>query len=239
MDDPLEVIASGPTVPDPTTFSQAIKILEKYNLWSATPQSVEEVLLKGVRGLIEETPKPGDSSFNNVFNVIIGSNRTATLAAVEWLNSEDVSTILLSSKLEGEARETGEELAKLAVEAFGCTTRVERPLAIVTGGETTVTVKGKGLGGRNQELALSAALHLREKKECVFAACSTDGVDGPSDAAGAIVDTFTLERAKSKGLTADEFLKTNDSYHFFSKLGDLIFTKATGTNVNDITIIIG
>ena len=239
MGDHLEAIASGPTVPDLTTFGQAIKILEKYNLWSASPQSVQNVLSKGVSGLIEETPKPNDSCFKNVFNVIIGNNRTATLAAVDWLSSVGISTILLSRKLEGEARETGEALAKLTFEIFGCTTRIERPLAIITGGETTVTVTGKGLGGRNQELALSAALHLSEKKGCVFAACSTDGVDGPSDAAGAIVDTFTLERAKSKGLTANEFLKMNDSYHFFSKLGDLIFTKATGTNVNDITIIIG
>ena len=237
--DSLEAIASGPTVPDTTTFNQAIKVLKKHNLWSAAPHSIRGILLKGSRGLIDETPKPHDAAFKKVSHIIIGNNRTATLAATDWLTRKGVSTLLLSRSLEGEAREVGQAFAKFSIEAFGCTTRIERPFAIIAGGETTVTVMGQGLGGRNQELALSVALQLYKNDDCVFASFSTDGVDGPTDAAGAIADTYTMQRAEILGLNALDSLKMNDSYHFFLGLGDLIITKATGTNVNDILVFVG
>jgi glycerate-2-kinase len=144
----------------------------------------------------------------------------------------------LSDILEGEAREAGKALAKFASEVFVCNLSTVKLIGIVAGGETTVTVTGKGLGGRNQELALSAALNLKDCAECVIASFSTDGVDGPTDAAGAIVDGYTLRRAKKLGLDPQKFLENNDSYNFFLKLGDLIYTEITGTNVNDLVIIV-
>ena len=169
---------------------------------------------------------------------MIGNNRTACLAAVDCFRSNGLNSLLLADELAGEARETGKKLAKLSIMGFSCDVPFPKPFGIVAGGETTVTVTGEGLGGRNQELALSAALNLKESEECVIASFSTDGVDGPTDAAGAIVDNYTLRRAKKLGLDQDKYLAANDSYRFFSKLGDLIFTEATGTNVNDISTIV-
>jgi glycerate 2-kinase len=140
--------------------------------------------------------------------------------------------------LQGEAKEVGKTLAKLATGVFVCNAPTSKLLGVVAGGETTVTVTGKGLGGRNQELMLSAALNLKDSEECVIASFSTDGVDGPTDAAGAIMDTYTLKRAKQLGVDPEKYLAANDSYHFFSKLDDLIHTEATGTNVNDISVIV-
>ncbi len=239
MGDPLDSIASGPTVPDQSTFEQAKQILEKYNLWANTPKSIRQVLSKGTEGLIEETPKPKDPVFKKVYNMIIGNNRTATLTAVDYLNSQGFNTLFLADTLEGEARDTGKSLAEFACRLLAPDAPVPKPLAVVAGGETTVTVTGKGLGGRNQELALSATLNLKENRECVFVSFSTDGVDGPTDAAGAIVDSYTLKRAEKLGLDPKHYLAENDSYHFLSKLGDLIFTGPTGTNVNDVSLIIG
>jgi glycerate 2-kinase len=236
--DPLDSIASGPTVPDTSTFSDAKKILENYNLWLNAPVSVRKVLSEGARGLLPETPKAGDIVFENVHNVIIGNNRTASLAAVDCLHSKGLNTLLLAGMLEGEAMEVGKALAKFANGVLVCNTPIPKPLGVVAGGETTVTVTGKGLGGRNQELVLSAALNLKVTEECVIASFSTDGVDGPTDAAGAIMDGYTLRRAKKLGLDPKKYLAANDSYHFFSKLGDLIRMEATGTNVNDISLIV-
>jgi glycerate 2-kinase len=236
MGDPLDSIASGPTVPDTSTFSDARKILEKYDLWLKVPVSIRKILSEGARGLLEETPKPTDLVFEKVHNLVIGNNRTASLAAIDFLGSKGLNTLLLADMLTGEAKEVGKALAKLASEGFACTD-TSRSLGVVAGGETTVTVKGKGVGGRNQELALSAALNLKESEECIIASFSTDGVDGPTDAAGAIVDSYTLKRGKQLGLDPEKYLENNDSYNFFLKLGDLIYTEATGTNVNDIAVI--
>jgi glycerate 2-kinase len=238
MGDSLDSIASGPTVSDPTTFEDAEKILEKYSLWSNAPKSIRKIISEGVRGLIEETPKANDVAFSNVYSVIIGNNRTATLAAIDFLNSKRVNALLLADALTGEARDTASALAKFANNAFDCLAHTSKPLAIVAGGETIVTVKAEGLGGRNQEMALSAALNLKSG-DCVFASFSTDGIDGPTDAAGAIVDSQTLKKAKKLGLNPEQYLADNDSYHFFLELNDLINTQATGTNVNDISLFIG
>lgn len=234
--DSLDTIASGPTVPDPTTFIDAQKILHKYNLWKTAPNSVRKVLSEGVEGLIEDTPKPKDPSFKRVHNVILGNIKTASLATFEYLKSEGLNAKLLSTNIEGEAREVGKTFVQTGLEKSSNQV-LPKPMGFVWGGETTVTVKGKGAGGRNQELALAAALQL-DNRACTVASLSTDGIDGPTDAAGAIVDSFTVVRAQQLGLNANEFLADNNSYGFFEKLNDLIITGPTGTNVNDISVMI-
>lgn len=236
--DPLDFIASGPTVPDSTTFSDAIKVLKKYHLWNKAPLSVRKVLSDGDKGLIPETPKSNDEAFKKVYNVVVGNCRSVSLAACEYLKSAGLNTLLLTSTIEGEARHVGVLLASIVKEASVSGNPIPKPAGIVAGGETTVTVTGKGLGGRNQELALAAALKLHSMNGVVLASLSTDGVDGPTDAAGVIVDGKTLDRATKMILAPEGFLKENDSYHFFSKLGDLIFTGPTGTNVNDVSVLI-
>lgn len=236
--DRLEFIASGPTVPDPTTFSDAITVLKKYALWDTTPKSIGKLLSDGENHLVPETPKPNDDAFKKVCNVIVGSNRTASLAAYKHLNSTGLNAVLLTSTLEGEARCVGAILASIAHEVSSSDNPVQKPAGIVAGGETTVTVTGKGIGGRNQELALAAALRLDGMDGVALASASTDGVDGPTDAAGAIVDGKTLVRARKMGLTPEGHLADNDAYSFFLQLGDLILTGPTGTNVNDVSTIV-
>lgn len=236
--DPLDFIASGPTVPDSTTFGDAIKVLKKYRLWSKASASIRKVLSDGEKGFIPETPKTDDEAFKRVYNVVVGNNRLASLTAQEYLKSECLNTLLLTSTLEGEARHVGTMLASIVHEVSVSGNPVPKPAGIIAGGETTVTVTGKGLGGRNQEIALAAAQKLNDMNGVVVASLSTDGVDGPTDAAGAIADGKTLVRAAKMGLTPEEYLAENDSYHFFSKLGDLIFTGPTGTNVNDVSVIV-
>jgi glycerate 2-kinase len=236
--DQLGFIASGPTIPDSTTFSGAIKVLKRYALWDKAPTSIKRVLSDGEKGLIPETPKANDKVFKRVYNVVVGNNRSASLAVCESLKSAELNTLLLTSTLEGEARHAGATLASIAREVSVSGNPVPKLAGIVAGGETTVTVTGKGLGGRNQEIVLAAALKLGDVDGVVIASLSTDGVDGPTDAAGAIADGKTLVRAAEMGLSAEEILAENDSYNFFSKLGDLIFTGPTGTNVNDISVIV-
>ncbi len=236
--DPLDFIASGPTVPDSTTFSEAIKALKKYGLWDKAPATIKKVLSDGQKGLTPETPKATDKAFKKVYNVVIGNNRFASLAVREHLRSAGLNTLLLTSTLEGEARHVGVMLASIAREVFMSGNPVQKPAGIIAGGETTVTVTGKGLGGRNQEISLTAALKVGGLDGVVVASLSTDGVDGPTDAAGAIVDGKTMSRAAEMDLNPEEFLAENDSYNFFSKLGDLIFTGPTGTNVNDVSVIV-
>jgi glycerate 2-kinase len=236
--DPLGFIASGPTVPDSTTFSEAIKVLKKCGLWDNAPATIKKVLSDGERGLIPETPKANDKAFKKVYNVIIGNNRFASLAALEQLRSATLNTLLLTSSLEGEARHVGVMLASIAREVALSGNPIPKPAGIIAGGEATVTVTGKGLGGRNQEISLAAALKVSGMDGVVVASLSTDGVDGPTDAAGAIVDGKTKSRAEEMDLNPEEFLAENDSYNFFSKLGDLIFTGPTGTNVNDVSVIV-
>lgn len=236
--DPLDVIASGPTVPDTTTFTDAINILKKYNVWDAVPRAVKELLLSGEKGLIKETPKSDDPCFEKVHNFIIGNNRDACISAVNELKRAGLNTLLLTSYAEGEARHIGLIVSAIAREILSSENPVKRPAGIVIGGESTVTVTGKGIGGRNQEISLSSALSISGLKGVVIASASTDGIDGPTDAAGAIVDGSTIPRSKKLGLNAEEYLRNNDSYSFFRELGDLIYTGPTGTNVNDITILV-
>lgn len=236
--DPLDFIASGPTVPDSTTFKDATNVLKKYDLRNTVPESVNKLLLDGAKGLIPETPKGNDKAFKRVYNVVVGNNRFSSLAACEKLRQKGLNTLLLTAALEGEARHVGTMLGSIAQEVSASGNPVPRPAGIVAGGETTVVVTGKGRGGRNQEIPLAAALKLKGLNGAVIASLSTDGIDGPTDAAGAIADGKTLARVLKTGLEPERFLAENDSYHFFSKLSDLIFTGPTGTNVNDISVIV-
>jgi hydroxypyruvate reductase len=241
--DPLEVIASGPTVPDPTTFDDAWSILVRYGILDDVPPSITSHLSAGLRGDIPDTPKPGNPIFEHVQNVIIGSNRLAADAAAAEAQRLGFDTILLTTFLEGEAREVGKVIAGLAKGLVRDETMhpagrpLSRPTCLILGGETTVTLHGDGKGGRNQEMALAAALSLESWKGVLIASLATDGTDGPTDAAGAFADGSTVTRAAHLGLDAETHLARNDSYHFFEKLGDLIVTGPTKTNVNDLALI--
>ena len=236
--DPLDSIASGPTVPDTSTFDDAIEVLKRYGIWATTSASVRKALVDGKKGLIPETPKAGDKAFAKVHNIVIGNSMTATSAAYLSLKKAGLNTLLLSSVLEGQARDVGTVLASMVREIVKSGNPIAKPAGIVAGGETTVTVVGKGKGGRNQEIPLAAALNIGGLDGAVVASLSTDGIDGPTDAAGALADGRTMLRARELGLNARKFLAENDSYHFFSRLGDLVFTGLTGTNVNDVSVIV-
>jgi hydroxypyruvate reductase len=236
--DPLPVIASGPTVPDPTTFDDAWSIVEQYRLQEKLPTPVVERLQAGRAGQIADTPKPGDPVFERVHNVIIGSNRLAAEAAVDAAQAAGFEAQLLTTFLEGEAREVGTVLAGLAKGLSQEEGSLKPPACLVLGGETTVTLKGDGKGGRNQEMALAAALTLQDWENLLIACLGTDGTDGPTDAAGAFADGSTVGRASALGLNAVKFLERNDAYNFFKPLDDLIITGPTQTNVNDLALVL-
>jgi len=231
---PLDVIASGPTVPDTTTFADAWGVIERYGLLEELPGPIVERLQRGKEGLIPETPKEGDEAFTQTYNLVIASNEVAAEAAVAKAEKLGFHALLLSTFVEGEAREVGKVFAAIAKEILRSGRPVPRPACVVAGGETTVTVRGRGLGGRNQEMALSAALQIAGLEEVMIIPLATDGTDGPTDAAGAIADGSTLRRAQEMGLSASQYLADNDSYHFFQQLGDLLITGPTNTNVNDL-----
>lgn len=231
--DPLDVIGSGPTVPDPTTVAEAWAVLKRYEIRSLPPSQ------GGMRGgAFHETPKPGDPVFERVQNVIVGSNRLAALAAVEKAHQLGFNALLLSTYVEGEAREVAKVAAALAKGVRVHSDPLPPPACLVWGGETTVTVRGKGRGGRNQELALAAAIQLSGWPGVLVMALATDGTDGPTDGAGALVTGETVARAQALGLDPWAALEANDSYPFFSTLGDLLRTGPTGTNVNDLLFVL-
>jgi hydroxypyruvate reductase len=234
---PLDAIASGPTAPDESTFAEAWAVLERYGLVDQAPPAVVAHLQRGLRGEVPETPKPGDPVLARVTNVIVGSNRLAALAALARAGELGMHALLLSTFVEGEAREVGRVLAGVAREVAQHDQPLPRPACIVAGGETTVTVRGSGRGGRNQELALGAALGLAGLERVLVASLATDGSDGPTDAAGALADGTTLARAEALGLDAYASLAANDSYRFFQALGDLLITGPTNTNVNDLMVV--
>ncbi len=235
---PLDAIGSGPCVPDPTTFADAWAVLERYNLPDQVPPSVLRHLEQGRSGRETETPKPGDPIFVGIHTVIIAENRTAAEAAVERARALGFHAALLTTYLEGEAREIGRVLAALAKEEARTGSPLPRPACLVLGGETTVTVRGPGRGGRNQEVALGAALALEGWEDVLVATLATDGTDGPTDAAGAFADGSTVARAHALGLDPAEYLARNDAYPFFAALGDLIITGPTGTNVSDLAFVL-
>ena len=234
--DRLDVIASGPTAPDKTTFNDALKVLEKYRLIDKAPGSIIEVLQKGAEGFINETPKEGNTIFDNVENIIIANNRKALEAAKEKAESLGFKPEIISSEVAGEAKNVGKRLADIARSKRSNSSN--RLNCLISGGETTVTVKGNGLGGRNMELALAFAIEIEGIKGITLLSAGTDGTDGPTDAAGAIVDGKTVRKARAIGLNPEEYLNNNDSYNFFKKIDGLFTTGPTGTNVMDIQIMV-
>ena len=236
--DDLSSIASGPAVPDGSTFKDCLEIVCRYQIEKKIPASVLAYLERGARGEVEETPKPHEHYFANTQNVIVGNNRIAIEAGKEKASALGYHTLVLSSFMEGETKEVGKVHAAIAKEILSSEDSSECPACVISGGETTVTLRGHGLGGRNQEFVLTAAIEIEGLERTVILSGGTDGTDGPTDAAGAIADGLTIQRAREKGLDAQRYLENNDSYHFFQPLGDLIVTGPTKTNVMDFRLVL-
>jgi len=236
--DPLDAIGSGPTVPDTSTFEEAWAILNKYRLLKEVAPSIRRHLQLGKEGKIGETPKPGDASFDRVHNTLIGSNFLALHAVARESRALGFNTLILSSSIVGETREAARFHAAIVREIVQNGNPIPKPACLISGGETTVTIRGNGLGGRNQEFALAGAIETQGLEEVVFLSGGTDGTDGPTDAAGAIVDSTTIKRAWEMALDPKVHLDNNDAYPFFKKLGDLLMTGPTRTNVMDVRIIL-
>lgn len=235
---PLDVIASGPTVPDSTTFQHAKQVLKRYHLWEKVPCSVSTLFEDGINGEVPETPKEKEKIFDHVENLIIANNRQAIKAGKKQAEELGYQTRILSSYIEGEAREVGTVLGAISLEIYRHHCSSNKPIVLLGGGESTVTVTGHGNGGRNQELALSSALKIAGETGITLASIDTDGIDGDSPAAGALINGKTIPRARKKNIQAHKFLENNDSFTFFKKLGGFLFSGPTGTNVNDLICII-
>ncbi len=231
--DDLSVIGSGPTVADPTTFTDAWRIVEDYGLEGRLPARVYRYLREGLAGAQPETPKPGGQTFARVHNLLIGSNRRALQAACDAAGRYGVHPHLIDEPLTGD---TGRAARGFAATVREIRQRCGKPTCVLAGGETTVRVRGSGKGGRNQEFALQVALELRDEPGWSLLSAGTDGIDGPTDAAGAFVDATTLDRARTRWLDPHTFLSNNDTYTFFSTLGDLFRPGPTGTNVMDVKL---
>jgi len=232
--DDLDVIASGPTVPDSGTFQDARKILKGYGIWDQLAASVRNHIDKGIAGQIEDTPKSDNPAFNRCSQVLVGTNLQALQAAGKKAEKLGYRSLILSSKVEGEAREVAKFYTAIAKEVLSSETPLKPPVCALSGGETTVTLRGEGRGGRNQEFALASAIAIEGLDRVVVLSGGTDGTDGPTDAAGAIADGTTVARARKKTLDPRDFLRRNDSYTFFQQLQDLVMTGPTRTNVMDL-----
>ena len=236
--DDLDVISSGPTVADSSTYIDCVKTFEKYDIIKKLPENIINHIKAGVSGKVTESPKTGDPVFEKTYNLVIGSNIEAILAAKLHAEGLEYKTIVLSSMIEGETRDVAKVHGAIAKEIIKTGNPLPPPACILSGGETTVTLRGKGLGGRNQEFSLAAAIDIAGAESIVVLSGGTDGTDGPTDAAGAIADNKTFKKAKDMGIDPYYFLENNDSYHFFKKLDDLLITGPTNTNVMDLRIII-
>lgn len=234
-DDP-SVIGSGPTAPDPTTFQDALDAIDRLGVRDRFPRPAREALERGARGELEETPKPGAGALARSTLSVVGGLRDALEGARQAAEARGYSTAILESPITGEARTAGRDHAAFIAPLLA---DLGRPACVLSGGETTVRVTGRGKGGRNQEFVLGAAASLpRLGRHAVVGSVGTDGIDGPTDAAGAIADTTTLTRAVRAGLDPSEHLASNDAYSFFSSLGDLIITGPTDTNVGDMEVLL-
>ncbi|MHB8714268.1 MAG: glycerate kinase type-2 family protein, partial [Trichloromonadaceae bacterium] len=236
--DPLDVIASGPTVPDPTSFAEAMAVVDRYQLLQRLPAAVRQRLEQGCAGHIPETPKPRESCFAGQVVQLVGSNAQSLAAAAAAAMRLGYTPLVLTSSLTGETREVAAVHAAIARELVASGQPLPPPVCLLSGGETTVTLRGSGRGGRNQEFALAAALGIAELADVVILSGGTDGTDGPTDAAGAIVDGSTLHRARQLGLDPARHLQQNDAYPLFAALGDLLITGPTNTNVMDLQLIL-
>ena len=236
--DDLDVISSGPAVADPGTFESCMKIIRSYGIEDRLSGAVISHLKRGAQGLIPETPKPGDRALESVHHTIVANNFDALKTAEECAEKLGYNTLILSSLIEGETADIAGMHAAIARQVLMSGHPVRTPACILSGGETTVTIKGKGKGGRNQEFALASAFHIDGKKRIVILSGGTDGSDGPTDAAGAVADHTTIQRAVSGGLNPERHLKENNAYPFFDGLNDLVKTGATNTNVMDVRIML-
>jgi hydroxypyruvate reductase len=236
--DRLDVIASGPTFPDPTTFADALEVLARRRIASRVPAAVLARLEAGARGDLPETPKPDDPIFRSSAHVLVGTNALAVAAAERQALALGYRTLVLSTTVTGEAREVGAVHAALAREVAASGRPLRRPACVLSGGETTVTVRGGGRGGRNQELVLAAAPGIAGLEGVLVLSAGTDGTDGPTDAAGAVADGETVSRARAAGLDPRAALDGNDAYPFFQALGDLVVTGPTRTNVMDLRLVL-
>lgn len=229
-------IASGPCAPDPTTYADALTVLETYKI--KVPDTVQEVLLAGCQKKIDETPKPGSFIFNKVENRLIATASYSLTAAKKFFQDQGIATAVLGDNVTGEAREVAKVYVALIEEIRQHQQPWKPPIALLSGGETTVTVKGNGRGGRNTEFLLSLAIELNGIENVYALACDTDGLDGTENNAGAIIAPHTLARTKQLGINAKTLLANNDAYRFFDELGDLVITGPTHTNVNDYRVIL-
>ena len=236
--DDLDVIASGPTVPDSSMFKDAEQILKGYGIWDQLASSVRNHIEKGSSGQIEDTPKSDNAAFLKCSQVLVGTNLHALKAAGKAAEKLGYRPLILSSKVEGEAREVAKFYTAIAKEILESAHPMEPPVCVLAGGETTVTLQGDGRGGRNQEFALASALAIEGLDNVIVLSGGTDGTDGPTDAAGAIADGTTVARARESGLDPKDFLQRNDSYSFFQKLDDLVMTGPTRTNVMDLYMLL-
>jgi hydroxypyruvate reductase len=236
--DDLNVIGSGPTVPDPSTFADAEGVFKKYGIWERVPSSVKGRIQLGLEGDVQDTPKSGDIAFQRCYSELVGTNIQALIAASIEAERQGYRALILSSTVEGEAREVVKVLTAIAKEVRSSGNPFPPPACILFGGETTVTLQGDGKGGRNQEFALASALIIDGLENVVVLSAGTDGTDGPTDAAGAIADGTTITRANAKGLDPLDYLRRNDSYHFLQALGDLVITGPTRTNVMDVYMVL-
>jgi hydroxypyruvate reductase len=236
--DSLDSIASGPTAPDPTTFGDCLNVVQRHAVEKKIPPAVWEFLRSGAAGALEDTPKAGDPVFRKVRNVIVGNNRLALEAARRKAQTLSYKNLLLSSFVEGETRVAAALHGAIVKEIIATGNPVARPACVVSGGETTVTMRGSGLGGRNLEFVLAAAGEIAGLSNVVVLSGGTDGTDGPTDAAGAVADGTTVSRGMELGLDPKVFLRNNDAYHFFRPLGDLLITGPTFTNVMDLHIVL-
>lgn len=237
--DPIDFIGSGPTAPDTTSFSDALAIIQKYGL--DVPKAVLERFQEGAHGNIPETPKPGDAIFKSVDNYVIANNRLLVDAATERARELQFNTLILGTEVEGEAKDIGRFFAAITRETARTGNPIKAPACILAAGETTVTVRGRGVGGRNQEMALAWAISMAARPfsaQACFASVATDGTDGPTTAAGGLVDPFTCSRAIELGLMPQKFLRANDSSNFLKTTGDLIVTGPTQTNLMDLQILL-
>lgn len=238
LGDDLSAIASGPTVPDPTTYRDAIAILKRYRIWRAVPQRVRQHLDRGCRGLVSDTPKPGSSLFRRVQHHLVGNNAMAVKAVTRAAREAGLRTLVQKPAVIGEAGDAGKRFGVMAKAILRTGAPVRRPCCIIAGGETTVTVTGRGAGGRAQEFAAAAALEIAGLAKVWVVAIGTDGTDGPTDAAGAIVDGETLARAERLQVNLKSALTRHNIYPALKKLGQLIVTGPTGTNVNDLYLLL-
>ncbi len=235
--DSMDVIASGPFVPDNSSFSHAVDILKKYELGEKVPLSVNDYLERGADGKVDENPDSGSEIFRKVTNLIIASNIISLKAAGEKAEELGYRSMILSSQIEGITSDVAVWHSRIAKEVLASGYPLPPPACIISGGETTVIVKGNGLGGRNMEFALQSA-ELISGTKITMASIGTDGSDGPTDAAGAVADGNTMAKSREKGVDIHEYMDNNDSYNFFKAMDDLIITGPTNTNVMDIRIII-